>query len=673
MSEPWWVQAERAIERRLQTGPLGLRPRLTADDAHSIAEDLLARRSGFTPEWSPVEGVDAGDALVKLYGEQASLIVQRLNRLPDKAKIELYRAAGVEPLGVRPAVALVEFSVAPAAPESVLVPTGFQVGAAPADNSSGQVIFETQEQVHVTSAKIGALFAESGANVLALPTPEGVDSPGFFPFGPEGLVGDALRIGLDGPVAPTRGLTLFFKLANITELPRPHSEGGFASRDRGATAGTPFLRWEVLSENGSEEIEVLRDETRSFTVSGMVELRLPARWDAFTPAGANKPMRWLRVRQVQGRFASPPKVTAIRLNMARAIAVRTIRDEIAEPIASSDPPQMKLSQRPILPGSVVLEVDEGAGTQPVRWREVEDLSDYGSDDRVFAVDAAKGELIFGTGIHGRAVPEGFRNVRALKYQVASGRAGKVAAGAIRTLVQSTAFLSGVTNPWPASGGADAEDAPSVVRTGPQQLQSRGRAVAVGDFGILALSTPGAEIRRAQALPGWHPSYRGGRFLPGVVAVAVVPPPLGAGPPLPDEAALGAVARFLTAEACAAGVQVVACAPRYRRLQAEVGFLADPDYSIAELMRQIIETINTFVDPLRGGEDGNGWPFSQPLRFHALEQRLLQSIEGLRSIPKLRLILDGVPQTACADVTLGPAELFWPAQHFVFPYPPEVGP
>jgi predicted phage baseplate assembly protein len=379
----------------------------------------------------------------------------------------------------------------------------------------------------------------------------------------------------------------------------------------------------------------------------------------------------LRVRLVQGRIAAPPRVTAIRVNMSRACAVRTIRNEIPEQIASSYPTQMRLSQRPIVPGSVMLEVDEGAGAPPIAWREVVDLSDFGPEDRVFSVDAAQGVLIFGAGVHGRAVPDGFRNVRVLQYQVASGRAGKVGPGAIRTLVQSAQFLTGVSNPWPASGGVDADDAAMVVRTAPKQMQSRGRAVAVADFGILALSTPGAEVRRAQALPGRHPSFPG-RFLPGVVAVVVVPPLLGQGPPLPDEAALGAVARFLTSQACAAGVQVVACAPRYRRLQAEIGFLAGPAQSIAEMMRQIIETLNSFVDPLEGGNDGVGWPFAQPLQFHALERRLLQSIEGLRALPKLRLTLDGVPQLACADVNLGRAELFWPAQHTVYPYPPEAG-
>src|SRR5262249_48023334 len=156
-----------------------------------------------------------------------------------------------------------------------------------------------------------------------------------------------------------------------------------------------------------------------------------------------------RVRLVQGSYASPPRITSVLLNAVRVRAVRTIRAEALQAIPSSDPPQMTLAESPVLPGSLVLEIDEGAGTAAVRWQEVADLAAYGPDDRVFELNAQTGVLTFGTGVHGRAVPPGFRNVRALQYQVASGRAGKVAAKAINGLVQSAPFLTGVSNPFPA--------------------------------------------------------------------------------------------------------------------------------------------------------------------------------------------------------------------------------
>ena len=105
---------------------------------------------------------------------------------------------------------------------------------------------------------------------------------------------------------------------------------------------------------------------------------------------------------------------------------------------------MKLSQVPILAGSVVIEVDDDTGGDVFgtatdaprqrlaasRWREVESLAGYGADDRVFTVDHDSGEVTFGDGVNGAAVPPGFRNVRAVRYRVGGGSAGAVRAGAV---------------------------------------------------------------------------------------------------------------------------------------------------------------------------------------------------------------------------------------------------
>ena len=54
--------------------------------------------------------------------------------------------------------------------------------------------------------------------------------------------------------------------------------------------------------------------------------------------------------------------------------------------------------------------------------------------RVYVLDPATGVLQFGDGVHGAAVPDGFRNVRALVYQVGGGAAGAVEAETITTQI-----------------------------------------------------------------------------------------------------------------------------------------------------------------------------------------------------------------------------------------------
>src|SRR5262249_53270748 len=149
------------------------------------------------------------------------------------------------------------------------------------------------------------------------------------------------------------------------------------------------------------------------------------------------PLRWLRLRIVHGQFAESPKLSFVKINVARAIAARTIRDEVLEPVPNSRGRQWRLSQTPILPDSLILEVDEGdIATQ---WGEVSALAALGAEDKVYALDPGSGELTFGDGVHGAAVPSGFRNVRAVRYRVGGGKAGAVDADAVSTLLSSTPF------------------------------------------------------------------------------------------------------------------------------------------------------------------------------------------------------------------------------------------
>jgi hypothetical protein len=66
-------------------------------------------------------------------------------------------------------------------------------------------------------------------------------------------------------------------------------------------------------------------------------------------------------------------------------------------------------------------VEESQGW--TRWTEVASFEHSGPQDRVFAVDAATGQIRFGDGKHGRRPEPGLQNVQAT-YRVGGGKAGK---------------------------------------------------------------------------------------------------------------------------------------------------------------------------------------------------------------------------------------------------------
>ncbi|MEO3974833.1 putative baseplate assembly protein [Streptomyces sp. CAU 1734] len=670
----WWERDARAGARLVRAdGPGGVRPELTEATREAVRANVRARISGFTPDWTNPDGQDAGVALVRLFGTLLEPVLTRVNRLPEKILAEHLATAGVRRLPAGAATALLEFTVNPPDGGSVLVPAGFQA-AAPGD--SGPVIYETDEDLYATPAGLGGLAVQEAGRLQSLPLgPAGPGRP-FAPFGHDPRPGNGLWIALTGTAVPRPRLSLGLVVAAAPPAP---AEAAFppAARNR-PPAARPLLSWDVLDGAVPRPAEVLRDGTDGLRTSGTVVLGLPPSWAPGNPPGGRSgpPLRWLRLRVAHGTFAGPaPVLAGLRLNTVAATAARTIRDEPPQPVQDPSRPgrRMTLSQLPVLAGSVVIEVDDDrggdvfgtTGATASRWREVESLSAHGADDRVFTVDRETGELTFGDGVHGAAVPPGFRNVRAVRYRVGGGGAGAVRAGAVNSAVTALPFVTGVTNPFPASGGTDAEPDAEVIRRGTGELRSRGRAVAPADYGLLALRAPGASVARAHGVPGLHPDFPG-TPLPGVVGVLVVPPGDDTGrPPVADAATLRAVADFLARAAAPAGVTVVAAPAPYRRVAVRARVALDPDLDRAAVLAGAAAAITGYLDPLRGGEDGAGWPFGGVLRHTALVRRLLAA-DGVLAVSRLSFTVDGVSAAPCTDHPIGPNTLVHPERPLLIP-------
>jgi predicted phage baseplate assembly protein len=670
----WWA-GDSTEEPRIVPGPgpSGEQPELVDATREAVRAAVRDRVPGYTPDWTNPDRQDAGVALVRLFGTQAEPVLARVNRLPEKILAEHLNTAGVRRRPATAAAALLEFTVAPPDGASVLVPAGFQAAAS---GTGGDIVYETDQDLYATPASLGVLAVQRGGPLE--PVPLGPSGPGrpFAPFGTEPQPGNALWLGLDGTASPFPSLSLGFVIAAAP--PAPAAAGGLAPLP---LESQPLLRWDVLDGGRFVPAEVVRDETQGLRASGTVELRLPRTWAPGRPP-ATRPgpaLRWLRLQVAHGLFTvAPPLVSGLRLNTVAATAAHTIFDEPLEPIQDPAAPaerrQLRLSQVPILAGTVVLEVDDDpgadlfgtAGETASRWQEVPSLAAYGPNDPVFVVDYDTGVVTFGDGVNGAAVPPGFRNVRALRYRVGGGEAGAVPAGAVNGVVTARPFVTGVNNPFPATGGTDAEPDADVVRRGVGELRSRGRAVAPADYGLLALRAPGASIARANGVPGLHPGFAG-TPIPGVVGVLVVPP-IDAGdaePPVPTAATLRAVADFLTREVAPAGVTVVTGPVAFRRIAVEARVVLDADQDRATVLARAADAVTTYLDPLRGGENGGGWPFGGAVRHTPLVRRLL-AVDGVLAVSGLSLTADGLRLPPCTDHTIPPNDLVWPDRPLLIP-------
>jgi hypothetical protein len=125
----------------------------------------------------------------------------------------------------------------------------------------------------------------------------------------------------------------------------------------------------------------------------------------------------------------------------------------------------------------------GVQVNELEWTEEDDLAEATPTDRVYVTsqdDSGDTTVVFGNGVHGRRLPTGTANVKAT-YRYGMGSAGNVAAGQISQLATQPLGAQGVTNPLPATGGADADPIDQSRANAPFAVMALDRLVSVRDY------------------------------------------------------------------------------------------------------------------------------------------------------------------------------------------------
>jgi len=643
----------------------GLEPQLLAPTRQAIRAQVAARIGAYTPDWTSRRPDDAGLALVHAYGTVAEAVNVRVNHAPRTLTLDHLAIAGVRALQPRPAQAVLGIQVSLPAPEPIDVPAGT---AFLAPGGELPTVIETLQPCVALPGELKAVAVLAGG-WLVNENPS--DLGGLAPFGPHPVVPAELWFGFDSPVAPS-GILSFA----IDFVAAPGREA-FSADATVAPDPPPTLRWEAMTSSGPAELPVERDETNGLTQSGVLALRAdtPGAWTARTLPGhtGDAPLRWIRARLVTAGYPPDLRLARVTINGVTARAARSVRNEVLEAIERpvNGRARYRLSQIPVVPGSVELEVVDAStdpfGTQTSEalsstWTEADDLASLGPDAQRFELEAATGIVTFGDGVHGRAVPEGFRNGIATVYATGAGTGNLPAPGDTGTPQRSIPGLTGAAV-LSITTGADAETPGELVLRGPAELCSRGRAVAPGDYATLALGAPGVDIARAHCLPGRDPRSSGG-VAPGVVGVVVVPAATARRvPPMPSPEALRAVADELARDVGVVGAEVVAVAPAYREIGVQAILVARPGSDLAAAGSAARDAIDAWLDPLHGA-GGAGWPFGGAVEWDALVRRLLAEVPALTAVSRLSLRIDGRRLPACTNAVIEPGELVWPGSHLL---------
>ena len=249
----------------------------------------------------------------------------------------------------------------------------------------------------------------------------------------------------------------------------------------------------------------------------------------------------------------------------------------------------------------------------------------------FDYDGDGGTTIrFGDGIFGMSPRPG--TVFSVLYRVGGGSAGNVPAGAIVNVAAETAqgsLISACTNPFPATGGADAESIAQVRDRAPQKFTAVPlRVVLAADYVAAAQSLPW--VQQAATAFRWTGSW--------FTAVTHADP---AGTEEPTIAQLESLTELLDQRRLA-GYESYVLPPRYVSIDLQVTVSPHPAFSGTDVAAAVLASLQPGSLPggAAGFFDHSRWSFGEPLESSAL-LAAVQSCPGVGGVRRVRYRERGV--------------------------------
>lgn len=647
-----------------------------------ILEELRTRIPRYTPEWkgwTDLNDSDIGMTFAQVVAWLTEMMIHRMGKVPQLNYVKFLELLGVELRSSQPAMVEIEFPVkADHTQRVVMVPIRTQVSAE-AHDGGASIVFETERTLGALAVRLTSVLAFDGVT-YSDKTADNQGAGPYHPFGVTGRVGSALYVGFQydkdykgvndqsRSQFPKVDLDLAVWVNSKSRLDGRNMECGNRALRAHASAD---VVWEAWDGSDWQELDVVKDDTLAFTRTGHVIVQTPVpgvmKPGKLGDPGQGQENFYLRARLTRSAYEQPPEFFTIRHNTVLATQAETAKDEVLGGSNGRRDQMFVLSGRPVLPDSVKLEVDEGDGF--VQWRRVDDFFSSRERDTHYVLNATTGEVRLGGlridgALHGHVpvanVHSPGTNIVAREYRFGGGTRGNISAGMAKTLVTPVDGIDDgqVMNRFEAAGGRDEEGLDEARVRASRSLRSRDRAVTAEDFEQLAQEA--ANVKRAKALPLYHPNFPGTQ-IPGVVSVIIVPDS-EADRPTPSDGTMRAVCAYLDKRRLLT-TEVFVLRPTYQQVEVSGEILVDDDADLREVRQKVEEELTAYFHPLRGGDEGRGWAFGGTIFYSKVVNRIFQ-VPGVSRIQELSIALDGERADKCEDIELKDYALLYSSEHHV---------
>jgi hypothetical protein len=616
--------------------PPDIDPRTRAQIAEQTRQ-LMCKYLGWS---NSADGGEAGRALTAVFARLCSLVVERINRAPEKNFLAFLDMLGNTLVPATSARAPLSFTLAGAALDGVLVPSGTRLYAPAPPGADEPIYFETDDDLWLTTLELQSfsygdtdVFAEksciSDINLELFKTECATYIIGFTLPEPR-----QLPVGL--------AVVLYFEIESPDYLPVNAADPSNIVQS---------LKWEYSIGVNNDSVVQWRsfhvdDHTKLLTTSGTIVFEVPA---DFAPESKDPKIYWVRFSADNNALNSnPAKLRWIATNTVMANQAATVTDEIIGSSNGTSGQRFNTLRRPLRTGQKlevlerVLVIPNQSETRAERivWEEVTDFYASGSGDRHYMLERDAGTVIFGNGQNGMIPPPGVKNIRMISYQYGGGIQGNVPAGTISSFWSSLPQVDKVTNHAPAQGGAEQESYESLLERAPKVLRHRNRAVSKSDYEDLAMLAS-EEVALARCLPlidlakdAYAVNKKAEDEKQGVGKVSLIIVPKSSDTkPLPSQSLIRQVRDFILPKASPL-MELSVVGPLYLQVNVTIDIRVT-SMQLTELVRKTVkERLHAFLHPLTG-RGGQGWDFGRephPSDFYAE----LSDVYGIEYIVSLEL-------------------------------------
>lgn len=598
---------------------------------------------GYSPEWTDHNYSDPGITLLELFAWLSEIALYRINLVTDKHRLKYLKLLGIRPQPAKPAKVYLTFSSA----QKQKLKKGMRIST---EIAGTLVYFQLDDNIDIIPATLERIVVDEFTSGIFDRTSSNENGDLIFaPFGEYIQKDCALYLGFktENGIAPD--MLNFMCDLYEKDLTEPGKHGVEQDYD----FENASLKWAISTSSDGRNWKsiVPVDETKNLKKNGRIVFEGIEGWTASSiilGLKYNAGYFWLRCRVENSHYEYPPRIENLRLNTISATHGHTVEDDNEKRISTGLPYQVfNLKGIPVLDGTLKLSI------KGEEWVEVNDLESSGPSDKNFVLDREKGEITFGDGSMG-LVPPTDSFIEIMEYVSGGGAEGNLKAGCTWN---TEGFNGLITNHRPSTGGKDAQTIEETIEDFLKDLRTPYTTVTSKDFEYIAINTPGLRVARAKAIPNYDPSDpkpEDPEDNKGSVTVVIIPyTPLEIlkVPPEPSEGFKNTVCCHLDKHRLL-GTDIHVIPPDYVKVSVSVTVVPmDAFRDDSLILKKVLEKVNGFLHPIKGGEDGNGWPIGRDVYVSELYD-LIEQVEGVNCVIKLSVSGDkGVSTDAEGNLML----------------------